>query len=389
MLDVDTLYYINAAILLATSVAAYLSWHRYPEQAGLLEWSIAMATGGAGVLLLMLFAPEPSMTVSILGNGLIAVGFIVGWESMRRFNGRRAEGARVVVLVLAFLVAFSLIWYAGIGLRGRMFFRSLVMAAFAALSAWEVLKGRRDDGLVSGRRFIALVFAVITADLVLRGIGAALAPSDRPEDVYNGTVQDEAAFVTTIALIGLGLGGLSRLAGERLQAQYQTLALTDALTGLPNRRVLFDEGNRLALRVADDGVSACVMMLDVDFFRHLNERYGHPGGDRILQAVAGALTGELRRGDHVARYGGEEFCALLVDTKLAQAAVIGERLRAAVAGLAIDIGEIPGAVTVSIGLAALQPGDLKTSIERADAALYRAKHEGRNRVVIDPAETVS
>lgn len=167
----------------------------------------------------------------------------------------------------------------------------------------------------------------------------------------------------------------------------ETLAATDALTGLANRR-RFDEALDVEWRRARrTGSTLALLLLDVDHFKGYNDRHGHPAGDRVLQQVAAAMTRvAARAGDLAARYGGEEFALVLPATSAEQAAIVGERLRAAVAAIA-EMPERPieEPVTVSIGLcASTAPGLVAESdglLARADQALYRAKNEGRDRVV--------
>ena len=123
-------------------------------------------------------------------------------------------------------------------------------------------------------------------------------------------------------------------------------------------------------------------MMDLDHFAEVNKRFGHAGGDLALVAFAGLLRQHMRPTDTVARYGGEEFCALLTGTDIEETTRIAERLRQAVAGQSIDLGGHAVKITVSIGIARLRDGDLAASIRDADAALYRAKALGRNRVAV-------
>lgn len=166
--------------------------------------------------------------------------------------------------------------------------------------------------------------------------------------------------------------------------------LTDPLTGLYNRRFferrLHEELDRWARR--RDSALAC-MLVDVDHFKRINDRYGHPVGDRTLQGVARLLGVELRGSDVLARYGGEEFVLLLPDTTLDQAQAIAERLRMQVEHMApTGPGNPDLQVTVSIGLSCLAPSTTRAVadpgawlLQQADVALYRAKQDGRNRVV--------
>jgi diguanylate cyclase (GGDEF)-like protein len=160
-------------------------------------------------------------------------------------------------------------------------------------------------------------------------------------------------------------------------------ASIDALTGLPNRRYLQEllatAGRR---RRASDRLGA--LMIDIDHFKRLNDRYGHATGDRVLRAVGEAISGAVRADDTPARYGGEEFAVLLRRADSDQALDVGERIRSTIADLPpADLG-LAERITVSVGVAVADPAaaDASTILAAADQALYRAKREGRNRVVL-------
>ena len=166
--------------------------------------------------------------------------------------------------------------------------------------------------------------------------------------------------------------------------QLELLSLTDQLTGLPNRRRL-EEGLHAAWEYAQrTGNCLGVAMVDIDQFKLYNDHYGHLGGDSCLSLVAKAMATSVRGYDLVARYGGEEFCIVLPDTDADTAAVLAERVRAAVFALAEPHAKAgDGVVTVSIGVAVSKPtADSRPDqlIEAADTALYEAKRGGRNRV---------
>jgi diguanylate cyclase len=156
-------------------------------------------------------------------------------------------------------------------------------------------------------------------------------------------------------------------------------SLTDPLTGLPNRRE-FNE--RLEERMAAWNRRRDVfslLLLDVDHFKKLNDRYGHLAGDQVLAAIGRALRGAIRREDAVARYGGEEFAVLLPLTSLEQAVGVAQKIREAVARVVVHCNNHQITVTVSGGLAMIEPNErVETLIQRADSALYAAKAAGRN-----------
>jgi diguanylate cyclase (GGDEF)-like protein len=159
-------------------------------------------------------------------------------------------------------------------------------------------------------------------------------------------------------------------------------AKIDVLTGLPNRRY-FDEalGMEKPRRRANDSLG--ILMIDIDHFKLLNDRFGHATGDRVLCAVAGAIAQGVRAEDTPARYGGEEFAVLLRRTSAEQAIEVGERIRRAVARLHPASLGIDEPVTVSVGVAVAGADQVAIPglLERADQALYRAKRLGRDRVV--------
>ncbi len=168
---------------------------------------------------------------------------------------------------------------------------------------------------------------------------------------------------------------------KEAQDALASLAALDGLTGLANRRTFDETLEREARRCGRVGAPLSLLMMDVDHFKSFNDYYGHCGGDAGLKRIAGAITGPvLRAGDVAARYGGEEFAVILPDTDEIGAQVIAERLRTAVEELAIQhaVSPIGSVVTMSVGGAtavALAPEAL---LATADAALYRAKREGRN-----------
>jgi two-component system cell cycle response regulator len=178
-----------------------------------------------------------------------------------------------------------------------------------------------------------------------------------------------------------------------LQQNYQrslSLALTDELTGLYERRYLLAHLNELIERVNQDGISAAVLMFDVDHFKRVNDRYGHDAGDDVLRELAARTIDSVRSVDLAARWGGEEFVVVMPETDLANAAAVAERLRLAVANepFAVRASGEKLAVTISVGVAAaIAGGDHRDRLlKRADDALYSAKSGGRNRVIIRSAD---
>lgn len=203
---------------------------------------------------------------------------------------------------------------------------------------------------------------------------AALVEPERPLGfalVYSGV-----ATGVVFATFGAWAGGLM----DRLR----TAAMRDGLTGLLNRRFLREALPSLQAATRRRGEPLCLLMLDLDHFKQVNDQYGHLVGDRTLQAVAAVLHDESRRSDLVARFGGEEFAIVCPATEGRVGLQVAERLREAIARLDAGALGYPGPQTISIGVA-MQHGEDFTPeqlIDRADLALYQAKHGGRNRAVL-------
>jgi two-component system cell cycle response regulator len=163
------------------------------------------------------------------------------------------------------------------------------------------------------------------------------------------------------------------------------MAITDALTGLHNRRYMESHLATLAEQAATRGKPLALMILDIDYFKSINDNYGHDAGDDVLREFAVRVRKSIRGIDLACRYGGEEFVIVMPETDLHVAGMVAERLRRSIAGepFAIHKGTKRIEVTISIGLTTLeQKGEAVGDVlKRADTALYRAKHDGRNRVV--------
>jgi diguanylate cyclase (GGDEF)-like protein len=188
-----------------------------------------------------------------------------------------------------------------------------------------------------------------------------------------------AAVVST--LLGRALDASYRRAFA-LERQMHDEARTDALTGLANRRAIGERGLMELKRANRSGSAVSVVLGDVDRFKQVNDRFGHDAGDDVLRAIARTLRAVLREVDVLGRWGGEEFLAVLVDTDAQAAHEIAERMRIAVA----SIPGLPEPATISLGVATLaevsDPDAAWDSLlQDADRRLYRAKHDGRNRVV--------
>lgn len=230
---------------------------------------------------------------------------------------------------------------------------------------------------------LALIGAIEQEEQRLLAIrGAANEQAEARIDDYNYGV----AAAGLIFLIVAALAGASTLRAQnrtrRMAEQLRLSATTDELTGLANRRAFLHALEIELARARRSGTPLSVAVADVDYFKRINDRYGHGGGDDVLRALARIAETTMRTGDLVGRLGGEEFAILMPDTDEIEARVACERLRAAVSGRKIRLGSGEDvSLTLSTGVALLAAGDDRDRlVKRADGALYQAKEGGRDQV---------
>ena len=197
----------------------------------------------------------------------------------------------------------------------------------------------------------------------------------RTEKRFGKDVREMLAVIANQVGVSLQNGLLYR--------KMETMATTDGLTGLTNHRSFQERFEDMIQRATRHNHKVALLLCDIDFFKKVNDGYGHPVGDEVLRRVARVLQEVPRKIDIPARYGGEEFVVVLDNVDLAQAHAVAERIRIEISKVVVDTEKGPLSVTESIGIAAFPEDgrDRATLIERADLALYHAKHTGRNRVV--------
>lgn len=232
--------------------------------------------------------------------------------------------------------------------------------------------------------FALLLFSIVMTVMVVR-----------QPDVYLPAVEmgHFMMLLATLPVISLLAGRLSqirlRLAQQKRElvealGKIQLLATRDSLTGLVNRHHMQTLLDQEVQRSQRSGHSFCLCLLDIDHFKRINDEHGHAAGDEVLREFAALCLNTIRGTDVIARWGGEEFVLMLPDTRMPLALTGLERLRERVRMLKVSVAGSEIGVTVSAGLAQHKPDEtLAQTLERADQLLYKAKHLGRNRVVID------
>jgi len=221
---------------------------------------------------------------------------------------------------------------------------------------------------------------------VLRSIGG-------PNTPFLAALLDAALLAVLIAapvywlvLRPLRLEYEKRREAEQLGAELTQLAITDSLTRIMNRRGITVSLLDAMAQAERYDTPLSVAMGDIDHFKRVNDTHGHEAGDKVLTQIASVLSDALRMPDKVGRYGGEEFLVVFPHTTMTQAKKIAERMRGEVQKTSIDLGTVKVKSTISLGVTQFRKGeDLEQLLSRADAALYKAKTDGRNLVVAQKA----
>ncbi|ADK84537.1 diguanylate cyclase [Desulfarculus baarsii DSM 2075] len=302
----------------------------------------------------------------------------LGWSSVKRLNLWLWP-----VLAVAYFCFFT---HVQNDILARTAGSNIFMICIALRLTW--LMATKPSGQGKGPYYLAaLVFLALALMLIIRlsymFMDRQVAQQQFIMGVFNAIVLIVAVLVElSWAWIFLVMNS-QRLEQEITSAQEKLilLAASDPLTGLVNRRRFLEMGQAELERSLRYGRPLAVLVMDVDHFKRVNDSFGHATGDLVLRQTAQACLAVLREPDVLGRLGGDEFAALLPETTLEGALALAERLRQAVGGLRLDYRGQAVRTSLSIGVAAMKPDDTPHGlIERADAALYKAKHQGRDQV---------
>ena len=349
---------------------------------GLQYWAWALLVSGAGYALFLLRGRIPDMFSVVLANTLLSATFSVLLVAVRCFHGLPLRWGRALAPALA--IAVLMFFFQG-HFAVRVAITGFVLAAQGGWMLWT-LHQQRQSTASRGALLLTMGLGLEIAVLLLRGSSAVLFSLDIATILQGNTVQTLTFMVAFIALLVTSMGFLF-MGKERADAVNRRLAAEDELTGAANRRAIIaalERGMAHAVRTREP---MALMMVDVDHFKQVNDRWGHPAGDAVLRSVAAVLRQRVRAHDRVGRYGGEEFLVVLPSTDPEGAYQLAQQLCAAVQATPCTWGDETICVTVSIGVFGghLQPQDhWGQLLHAADKALYRAKETGRHRAELAP-----
>ena len=382
-IDLQTLWYLTIGTLLVST--ALLLWERQAHPARARGLAV-LAAGLLAFVLGCVVAMNRSRVPVALGMGatnlLMVSGYLLVLNAAASLDGRRHLRAS-----LAALAALAILW----AVAGTQFptafwnhVSALPIALACGLTAWLLLRSRTARGLRSRPLAVAIstVHAVFylgrafLAPVLVRHYGPDMLVIVAKATMYEAVLYSVAMPMSFLALVR-----------EEEKRHLLRLSHTDQLTGLANRHAFFEQGARILREWP--GRPVALLAFDLDHFKAINDRFGHPAGDAILKLFAETARAGAGPDALLVRLGGEEFAALLPGCDrhqaLSRGAMIASRFAAVAAGP--EGSGIPA--TVSIGLAAPDRSDLSAMLASADAALYRAKRLGRNRIEAASPQTLS
>jgi len=378
-LDSFTLLAAGSALLVLLGVIFFFVWLRHRSTPALLWWSFPFVFGGAAALVYLRPHWETDFAIIAVGNAarIFAVGCL--WQGVRVFEGRRPALGRLLALCLAW-IALCCIPDFVTNMYARVVAASAFMGVLCLLSAYELWRNRQEA--LASRWPTFAVFVSFAVVMVVRLAIAPWAPFPLGVGPVDG-VWLGAFLWLVFAHSACAAVFFLAMTLERREAQQRSFAMSDPLTGLMNRRAFADLAARMDRRRAGARSTMALLVLDLDHFKLVNDRFGHEVGDRMLKAFADVSEANVRPSDQLFRMGGEEFCFVLPETSLKEAIEVAERIRGAVAACPVETTNGPACATVSIGIAATQFAvDVDVLLAAADAAVYEAKARGRNRVVV-------
>ena len=375
-LDFNTLY----VIILLNSVSFAFVWAvfaiAYRSLTAARYWLLALVmTSMSGPLLV---AGEDSQFLTYLGMTLVSGSFAINWQGIRVFYGSQPDWGTVALIVGGSLAAM---YFFGESREADNVVFAVSQIVPVSLAIFTLLRARP--------RYLGSYVAAVAAAMVVIGQGAetvtnllrlsGLMSTDKYYEI--------AAWFLVCAIIGGSVWSLGFLimATDRFRAELRALASRDELTGLPNRRSFYEQLKLCEESVENRNKTAAVLMIDLDRFKAINDRFGHAAGDAAIIHVAKVASGEIRNHDVLARLGGDEFCILMPNTDLEAASIIAKRLNEAITSTPLihDGNLIP--ISASIGLAQWQPDTelgLMETLDQADTAMFGTKRNGRDGLTV-------
>lgn len=377
LLDYVTLLAAMGISTACLSGMIFISWLMNPKDSFLIHCAAGGALCGVGLLLYGFYVVSPHRSIAVLAFGTVMTGLAILVGAAYRFRTHRSPRRLVIITaILANIVALPALMagYTGLGFVPI----NLTAAALLFFIAWQYAGARRHaPAAIAG---LCSLYTITGLSFALCGILLAIDGRPTLPGAPTGWAEDLSLLVMIAAVPGVG-GLTLTLNQTRLARELHRAAMTDSLTGLMNRRALFD-----ALSIAPVAAETAVIVFDIDRFKSINDTYGHAIGDRVIETFAQAMTRDAPTGALIARLGGEEFALVTFASSADEALRLAEHICQTFTRRTSGLGVAGFRSTASAGFAfgVAHGTTFEQVLNEADKALYAAKRGGRNRVM--PAE---
>ena len=383
--DLKTIIFMSMLLTFMLSMLLAITRKHHKELHGPGYWAVGNLVIGLGMVL-VLIQLDTQKLMFMPGMALIGAGLGLYINGIQAFNGNAnlsRPNHRIPIIIFTLLALVDIYFVlVNHNIRTAVILAAIIFAAIYLFCARLTFK--REEGILGNFLWITFGLYLLMAVLMLGrafyasqvGIEVFDSFADWPVNAYTfmlGAVTQ--FFISSLFVLMLSY---------KLNRSLESIATIDSLTGVLNRRGLEDASVKMQDICKRINLSMAVLLIDIDYFKRVNDTYGHLVGDDVLRHIAQTISGILRSSDVVGRYGGEEFCAFLPNTTEGDALGLAERIRAGIEASPIQLGlNVTLKTTVSIGVAdSVRAGyDFTGLLATADSAMYGAKNGGRNRVM--------
>lgn len=378
--DVGTLLFATALTTTVCAGARFLLWRMHPGIAGLYHWAMAGIAGALALVFLLSYEYDRWAGLVTIAQLLIMTSLLLSLFGFRRFLKYPPLPRPLLAAVTAVFIAWLVFAHIAQSIFVRALVNAILVAIVSGLIARVLLSSKQP-----GHAAIRATGWLFVLNAIIFSVRAFLPHIEvtGPHDPLNPAGVTAYVLLWWLSLSIAVTLGMFLMTAERLQAELDSQASIDPLTGALNRRAFALIAEKFIARARRYTTPLSVLIMDLDDFKLINDQHGHETGDLMLCHFVDIAKRILRSEDVFCRFGGEEFVAMLPDTTGQQAYTAAERLRETFlqdSAMPGSTAEIVSSITVSIGIAELAPGEnIDDMLRRADSALYQAKHSGRNR----------
>lgn len=378
MFDIRTVLILTVVynFLLSTAIFLYNRTKKYPHNA---RFSLGMLLIGSGFLLLSLRDFIDQFASTIISNTLIILGIMLLSKGIAIYTHMKKNPLSSImdsVIITCFIMSFLYFTYVSPNINMRIIIISMVQILYF-IEIIRALFKQKNPIITKESRLVSLMFILATVIQSLRIFFTFYEPP-MTSFMTAGLIHSVSVIIYQLMPFNLALG-IFLMDNAIIKNQLETQAMTDGLTELYNRVAFVKIVTSQCKRTQRHQDTLAIVMCDIDFFKRVNDTYGHQAGDLILQQIPKIFHEHVRGSDVIGRYGGEEFILALMDINLSDLAQLLEKVRSNIEESIFSYEGKPIKVTMSFGATLIQDDfDLDAAIRRADTALYQSKHSGRN-----------